>query len=401
MIFSIVYSVPYFLMFLILFWGSIPLLKDDMIDEKTVYLEKQREVFVLFLFFIFVAFRGYVYSDCLVYHDYYSTVPTIFDGKYAIDSFLHNNVFFDGEYLFLIWSMLFKSISDNYLVWQTLSTLVDLCLFDFIFRKYIPNSRALGFLVFFVFYGFIIEVNLLRNVKAILIFLFSIGYIRSRSFFKYLLSIIVAMLFHISAVFYLPLYFMLTKRIKKEFILGLVVVGNIITLFKIVWIKPLLFAVGNYIPGALGDMLNTYLYSDYASSSYSLGLGFLERDISFFIFYSIFAKSEKEEEIIFFNLFSLYILVFLYCSEMKILVERIPYLFAPAYWILYPLVYEKLNYNTKKYFLLWLFMICGSKIIVGNSNYLTRYDNILWGAESYQIRREVFNTYAPIFFLSE
>ena len=385
---SFSFALPYIFMFSILFLSIFPVVGRSYKVNKLILLETEKDFIVLLVFALFIGFRGYVYSDCLVYHDFYSTVPSLFDSKEIIHRYFSKNSY-GFEPLFLVWSLIFKSISEDYLVWQTLSTLIDLLLINNLFKTYIPKQSVFGFLIFFVFYGFIIEVNLLRNVRAILIFLYSIKWIKNKKFCKYFFSMIVASLFHTSALFYIPLYFVLGKTIKKRTVLLLIIVGNIICICKIQWLKSILLIAANFIPGALGQMLKGYLNSDFYSGTYSLGFGWLERNISFFIFYFVFSNTEDKNERIFYNLFVLYICTFLYCSEMSILVERIPYLFAASYWILYPLAYKKINKKYKIYLLIWLLIICFLKLSFGNMNVLMRYDNILFGAESYQTRRNI------------
>lgn len=56
-----------------------------------------------------------------------------------------------------------------------------------------------------------VQMNLWRNIKSILIFCWAIKYIRNRCLWKYLLSILLACSFHLTSLFFLPLYWLINK----------------------------------------------------------------------------------------------------------------------------------------------------------------------------------------------
>ena len=63
------------------------------------------------------------------------------------------------------------------------------------------------------------EFNLYRNTKSFSLFLLSLPYLQNRKLLPYLLLNMTGCLFHISSMIYLPLYFVLYRKMSKEIIL--------------------------------------------------------------------------------------------------------------------------------------------------------------------------------------
>mgnify|MGYP003609644350 CR=1 FL=1 len=104
--------------------------------------------------------------------------------------------------------------------------------------------------VFFVFAGEI-EINLLRNMKSMLLFLISLEYLKNRKFLPYLLLNILGLTFHATAIFFLPFYFFLHKISKRVFLL-IFITGFVFYFFQI---KYLNFIVGLFSNGLGGVYL--------------------------------------------------------------------------------------------------------------------------------------------------
>ena len=85
--------------------------------------------------------------------------------------------------------------------------------FIYLFIKEHSKSVATStVLYFFITFFFFASLNGVRQYLAISIFLFSLRYISSKEFYKYIFIVILASLFHISAILFLPLYFILRRK---------------------------------------------------------------------------------------------------------------------------------------------------------------------------------------------
>jgi hypothetical protein len=229
-----------------------------------------------------------------------------------------------------------------------------------------------------------------------MLFLISLKYIERRKLLIYMIINIIGTLFHISSLLYLPLYFILNKKIHRTVILTLFFIGNLIFLLQIEWCKSVLIFVSTMISGRLGYLLKNYLSSSFYSSSYGISIGYLERFFSFVIFYYFTQRLYKSNNNIFIylNAFYIYIFIFLYFSEVTIIFERVGALFVFSYWILYPLIYSSFKNKSRQIFLLILLFYGVLKLGVGNKDVFTIYDNILLPFKSYQERLEILNQHS-------
>jgi hypothetical protein len=383
---------PYFLVFFSLLIFFFPVTNRNI--ELGLY-KKFTNVFAAFLLVLFIGLRAYVYTDWANYLPWYKEIPSFFNGWDNIENFLFEGKYQSWEKGFNIYGILCKTFSSNYFFFQFISSFIDIIILYYFFKTYIPNRIVLGFIFFFLFNGLQIEINLIRNSKAIMLFLISIKYIEKRKVLFYFLFNLVGCLFHISAVIYLPLYFILNKKIPKIVVLFVFFIGNILFLFSIKWLGVLLTLLSNS-GSRLSFLIRVYLLSDLWSSSFGISIGFIERTISFFLFTFFFYEKLvkiKKENIVFINCFYIYIFFYLYCSEMLVLIQRLPMLFIFSYWVLYPQIYNLLSSKRKKYFFVILVFYSTLKILSNYHSEESRYQNIIFKYDSSERRREIIRSY--------
>ena len=115
-----------------------------------------------------------------------------------------------------------------------MSTIINAVLLNVFFKRYLSAKYyALGFILFIAFYGLTLEVDLMRNIKALLIFLIALRFVEERKPIQYFLLISLAFFFHWSALFFIPLYFFLHKPISLRTFIVVLVIGNLIFIFNI------------------------------------------------------------------------------------------------------------------------------------------------------------------------
>lgn len=382
--FNYLYSLPYILFFFYLFSLCIVEIEFTKNSKKETIIQ----IFVLAGLFVFIGLRGFIYTDWINYFQYYEIVPSLWKEDW-LSFFSVDNLPYSGwEQGFIVYSSLIKILTTNYFAWVAISLIIDLAVLHFFFKQYSSNKYVLSFVVFYAFSGLILEVNLMRNAKAIMLFLVSIRYLSKRKIIPYMILNVVGCFFHISSILYIPFYF-LSKRIwPKYWVLFIFIIGNAIFLLQVEYIKPILLAMSSLIGGRIEALLLFYLNmtSDSNSASYGITIGYLERFLTFCLVYVLQNKlvKQNEDNVIFINAFYIYISIYLFFSEMSVILERVPILFVFSYWILYPQAYVCLSKNrlSKVVFLSLLFVYISLKLVVGNSTILSRYDNLLFGIES-------------------
>lgn len=391
---SFTYSIPYLLFLLYLVVLMFLEFRHLKFGENIKYIRWAAMVGFLFFF----GLRGYVFTDWMIYYPIFDKMPTIIDG--GLTSVLNGDInqLFESdvevgkagyEMGFVYSTFIFKSICPNYYVWIFCNVLFDVILLDIFFRHYSPYY-VMGFIFFVAMGGLLIECNLVRNVKAILLFLISLKYLQERRIVPYMILNLIGVLFHSSAVIYLLLYFFLHKECPKWLMWTIFILGNIITLLNIGYLKPIMLAFSDVIGGRLAVQIKFYFVLDHYSQAYGISIGYVERVLTYLliIFFQRQLIERDKRNILFINAYIIYFVVFFYFSEVMVAVDRLSLIFIFSYWIIYPQLFSLIKSTVNKYvFFTILVLFCGMKTATSSSNFLAKYDNLLFGIDSYELRR--------------
>ena len=394
--YSFSYSFPYIFFFVFLFLMSINF-------SNTYDLEIKKSVNSLFFytlyfsFIFFIGFRGFIYTDWGKYYDVFMKTPSFFSDKTIKENFFINYKEWNKGYVYF--TMFFKTFLPNYFLFQAISFYIDFVILFNFFKRYLNNIHLIimAFAFFFLFngvLGFGIEVNLMRNAKSIMCFLLSIRFIENRKFLPFLLLNLLGYLFHTTALIFLPLYFILRNKISKKVILVLFVIGNLFYLLQIQWLKELLRFINTTVHSPFFDLIEVYLRMEKYSGAWGLSIGYLERTFSFFLIYFFQDKLIKynDKNQILINSFYIFIFIYLFCSEMSIILNRVGLLFSFGYWVIYPQIYYLLS-NKKKIYFLIIFLFYGILKCSACDNVLFWYENALLPHKSYEQRYPIMNEF--------
>lgn len=394
--YSYIYSIPYIILFSLYFflfiWENKLRRKDQ--DIKIIRL------FSIAIFLIFFGCRGYLDTDFSLYYPLYDATPTLGEARGLMKFFsgINNDLVLKIEPGFKVFMVLLKTISSNYFFLQFVSSLIDVFFLDYFFRKFSPQY-ALSYILFLIFGGLILEFNLLRNSKSIILFIYSIQFIKDRKPLPFFLCNLLGLMFHSSAIFYFPTYFFLHKQFNKTFVWISFTIGIIIYLLQIKFILPVVTVLAKFLGGQYYMLAEAYSKSDYYANGYGITLGFIEKFgtfILFYLFYNRFVEKMKKPEErrtldIFYNSFFIYSMFHLYLSEFSVFIDRMTILFIFSVWILYPYVYEILSVFFKSVFTVILLLFGTFKMYKSN-NFITRkYENFLWSKPSFTGSNYILN----------
>lgn len=355
-----------------------------------LYLNEQRRLRLLsprragwmafILLLLFIGLRGHLYSDFINYYPFYNSLPDILH----LDSSVMQRYLFEPG--FVIYSSLIKSLGADYFCWVAIGTFIDLMVFRHTFGRY-TGSVILPFIFFMAYNGLIIEFNLYRNAKAMDLFLLSLPYLERRKMARYMLLNIVGMMFHLSSVVYLPLYFVLHRRMCGALRWGGIVFANIIILGGVNVVGTILSSLDMFQAMAFYDKFAQHTL--HSSTGYALSFGHLERTFAIVLFTALYEPLERQRPSnrIFYNAMWLYYILFMVFHEVAVLVDRIPMLFVCGYWILYSNV-AMLKLKWRQIILLISLLLAMVKISISNNSIAARYDNLLFGIEPYHARRD-------------
>ena len=384
-LYSYSYSAPYVIVILILFCLAYAEGRADDGIRKGKLVNTASAILILFF-----GLRGFIQSDFQNYYPWFEELPTLWDRNF-FQAFADNY-----ESGFVLYSILCKSIFPNYFFWIFISSLIDILLLKKIFNKYSVNV-CLSFAIYFTIGAIIMEFNLMRNIKAILILVLATQYIKERRIGRYLLCVFLAMLFHVMAIIFIPLYFVLDKKWAKPVLWGIFITCMAVLLLRIKFISPLLVSVAGFLGGEYAVMLETYFSSGMLESSYGVSFGLIERVFTFFLIVYFYDKWEDKtgNKYIFLNMVIAYFMCFSLLAEMSVLLERFAYFFALSYCIFYPNLFKTLQiYSNKVLLAVYMFLLFTLKIAQQTQTIVCRYDNILFGIESFEERLstlDVFN----------
>ena len=286
-----------------------------------------------------------------------------------------------------LYSSIVKTIIPNYFGWVFINTLIDLLVLRYVFKNY-THSQILPFLFFIAFNGLLIEFNLYRNIKAIDLFLLSLPYLQRRKILPYMILNLLGVSFHVSSLIYIPLYWLLCRRIPKVVLWSGIIVANIVFLGQISVISDFLNTLNFLQSLEFYDSFSAY--AENSEKAKLLSIGYLERTFSIITFTLLYNKliQQRDSNVIFYNCFWLYYVSFLCFYEVSVLVDRIPTLFIFSYWVLYPNVFT-IKFRIRPIVVAISMLLVFLKIYTGNNEIPSKYENILFIEDNYEERKQI------------
>lgn len=193
---------------LILFYLLTGKQKEDVSEQQ----KKRLSLFLILSFavlFFISAFRGDFTMDYVGYEDIYNrylnfSISDIFTGR--VSSY--------PEIGYVIFQYVIKTIFGSPLFIFVFSTILILVSHMGEIHRNFPN-HLLPLIIFVEMGNYYTSFNVMRQIMAVAIVIWGIRYIEQRKFIKYAIVIIIAATFHTSAIFMLPMYFLLNLRLGK------------------------------------------------------------------------------------------------------------------------------------------------------------------------------------------
>lgn len=372
-----IFSLPY-IIFAIFFLPFQWIPKSTSLSKQHYGLNR----FIIISFLLFIGCRGFIASDWISYYPFFQKLPPLHEPSSI--PFIEA---WPWEKGFLVLSSFIKIFAKNYFLYQFILFGIDLFILNLIIARYVdPKNYVLTYVLFFVFQGFIIEVNLLRNAKSILLFLLSIRYINERKIYYYVLLNLLGVFFHVSSVIFFPLYFILGHRFSKVFLFSLFFVGNLLFLFRINYLVAVIALIEPVLPGRLAELVVNYGLLLGNVERASIGIGFIERTVVFVLLVTLQNKLLKKNPLLlpFINQVYLFVFVYLFLSEFWIFVQRISLLFVAGYWIVLPAMYNIFDKSKKEIFCCILFFYCLLKMGVQCDEPQYQYSNFIFSKQNYE-----------------
>lgn len=360
------YSLPYILYLVFIF----------LLSFKCSNVKQRRDVNILIIitYVLFLGLRGYIGSDFKMYYVLYENIPSIGQGFFS--SAYVNDL--EVELGYVIYMSIIKTISSDYSFFIFINSLINIYIILLFFKRYSINV-ALALIVFLEIGGYVFEIDVQRNMKALLLFMLSLKYLEERKLFPYMFLNGLGFLFHSSALIYVPLYWILHKPINLSCFWKLYLLGNVVFFLKIPLLSFVMTPILDILGGRYAILATNYLDTG-VLSDYGMSIGFFVRiagAILISVYYNRLIEFDKRM-IIFINCIFVYLLIYAYFSEIRMLTLRLSNLFFFSYAIVIPMIYKLIKIKRQKIcYLIVIFFVAILKVNGKVNSPIYEYDCVL------------------------
>ncbi len=374
------YSIPYII--LLTLFGLCAFLY-----EKTENEEKRQHItlFSITLFFLFFAFRGYIYSDWVIYSESFKYVE--WEDIFSITNTKTKAVIHEPGFTALMW--LCSLVTREYAFLVIIITTIDTFLFVRFLRRWNVKNIAFAFMLFITFGGIGLMFNALRNQLAIFIFLNALEYIYEKKALRYFSLCFLALCFHASSIIFFPLYFFLGRKINKWVFLSLFIGFFLFYISQISILQIIISATG--MGGALGEKATLYTET-YATARALSPTGTLEKmGLTLLVFLYYGKMTEDKTTILLINSLILYYFFYYVFGEFRELSSRLSLIFGYSYWVLWIRLMRVFSIqNNRRLYGGIFFLYCLYVTSLAYKLPIQEYDNLLLGGKSQTERMKIF-----------
>lgn len=291
----------------------------------------------------------------------------------------------DIELGYRILNSIIKSIG---LGFQSILLLTNLFLMYtlYYFIKKHSKKYMLSLLLYYSIFFLHFNMSLIRQGIALSFFMISIDMIMDQNLLKFLITVLIGALFHISILIVIPVYFLRTIKISKGNLLIILFVSYIIRILNISISSMIFFILPDFITSDLVHYINTYQNVSFFT------FGNLERFIMAIVLIFTYEKLVKinKDNILYFNIYIIYLLFNLLLFENIGILTRIRFYFQLQYIIIIPILLGLLKDNFSK---MIAYIYVFSLSIIPLVNFLNGYVNsILYNPyKNYIINKIIMN----------
>jgi hypothetical protein len=174
--------------------------------------------------------------------------------------FFEGNLDSNWEPGYVLLNKIFKYLFGNYYVMQfTITFFICTVIYNFI-EKY-SSYKTISLFIFVSACTKYFLMGAVRHSIAVTIVVLSIKFIFNRKFLSFLLVILLASCFHISAIFAIPLYF-LNRRFNKILLIVMMILSILISSKTRILLITFISLIGPFLPGRMSYLAKVYLNSD-------------------------------------------------------------------------------------------------------------------------------------------
>src|SRR5690625_103223 len=301
--------------------------------------------------FFVSAFRGDFMTDYVNYRNRFNSLLSI--DFFDLFKYEHNI-----EFGYVLLNGFIQLFTDNSLYLFVITTIIILVCFYHQFSKY-STKIWLSLLMFITVGSYYASFNITRQIMVAAILFAGSKFLYERKLFKYILVVIVAFMFHKSALIMIPFYFILNFRINFRNLFLFFATSTILVFF---------------FDGFL-DIVQNFVYDNYTEDSYGMtgqSVANVVLPVSFLIF-SLFnikkLDTNNSMHRIWINAVFFYALFNVLALQVE-MVERIGRYFAPYALLLIPYLFSKMKNKHLRfiYMMVLIFMLVLYNFVILNNS---------------------------------
>lgn len=366
------YAYPYLFLFgFFLYWHythkSIPS-KISLSRKSRLF---QADWIVIIVYLLFYGLRGFIFTDCFQYYDYFT--------EEAGRNFYVDFVDFRFEPGYQFCNAIIYRFTNNFFVFQFIWTAIDVILLIIILKREVPQYYLLAFAFLIPFFDGI-QINLFRNIKGMLICFYAVRYIREKSFFKYFLTITLATTIHVSSIIFFPFYFIINKNLKKIQLL-LFVIALFLYFKDLSFMNQIFIYIGLITGGGKIDSVMASYINSTTSAGFTLGL--IYRTTLFVLLLYLYNKLASKN-LIMLNIAFIYLFCCTAFNSILVMRDRFGQMFALGIVCILPYLIANISGKYKLIFVYFNFFCLVGQVYVQHNNIAAKYENLITGISDYQ-----------------
>lgn len=213
-------------------------------------------VCIYFLFWFIAGFSYQTGVDWFVYEEIYANAVTIPEAISLGDFFGYSGIV--AEFGFSLLASLMKTLIDDYYIFQTVLMLIS----TFFFFKNLRLYSVFIPVVVLLYFGCIyltLNMSGVRQAVALSILFYGLKFVHDKKFFKYVIVVLGASCFHLTAILFLPLYLFLNIRISSKVLFVMIFFGLLLYLLRISLSSEFLHLLAQLSDNIIFKKLNFYI----------------------------------------------------------------------------------------------------------------------------------------------
>ncbi|WP_426770571.1 EpsG family protein [Enterobacter cloacae complex sp. 363J6] len=338
----------FIILFILLTFSITDLLKKD--QSALLLLDKYIYFIAIMILLLFAGLRFDTGWDYKGYNYYYELIPTVDDFFNNIEVF--QSIYFEPGFKLLM--MLAKSCGLDFYGFQFLVSLICIILINKSIRK--EKSKLLFVFVYFSTCYLFLNMSVIRQGIAVSFLYMAVYSLFNHNKKKAVIYLLIGCLFHFSLIVMLPILIVSDReRMSNKIIYILVGIALIVYITQIHWLKLSFGTVSPLFPHEIAYKINMYLDSERFGKSRDIGIGIIEKILTFIAILYVYGKTKERYDLILLRFFIFYIVIYFAFYEITVLYDRLRFYFVAINVFVYLAIFNYFRSFNKVFV---FFVIC-------------------------------------------